>query len=98
MSYLLATALKVADRRAWESEQLDLYLDRLAEAGGGSILRERAFLAYRQAMLYPHFAWIYTIGRSVLQPVFQPPDTSLRMIERIAAAIDDLDSLGAVGL
>jgi hypothetical protein len=41
---------------------------------------------------------VYTIGRSRLQPKFQPRQVSLSMIERIATAIDDLDSLGAVGL
>ena len=57
-----------------------------------------AWAAYRQATLYPYFAWVYTIGRSRLQPRFQPDRVSLTMIERIATAIEDLDSLGAVGL
>lgn len=55
-------------------------------------------LAYRRATLYPYFAWVYTVGRSRLQPEFQPAEVSLTMIRRIAAAIDDLDSVGAVGL
>ena len=97
-SYLLATALAVEDRRAWEGELLDLYLDALTTAGGGRVPRARAWQAYRQAMFYPYFAWVYTIGRSRLQPRFQPEGVSLTMIERIAAAIDDLDSLAAVGL
>ena len=41
---------------------------------------------------------VYTIGRSRLQPRFQPDEVSLEMIRRISAAIEDLDSLGAVGL
>ncbi len=97
-AYLVATALEVEHRRLWERDLLDFYLERLAAAGGDAIPRDAAWMAYRQATLYPYFAWLYTIGRSRLQPNFQPPDTSLAMIERIGAAIDDLDSLAAVGL
>jgi hypothetical protein len=96
--YLLATALESHDRRAWERELLEFYLDRLSAAGGPAIRHEEAWLAYRQSTFYPYFAWVYTIGRSRLQPRFQPEETSLTLIGRIAAAIDDLDSLGAVGL
>jgi hypothetical protein len=97
-AYLVSTALKVEDRRAWEHDLLEFYLDRLAAAGGATIRRESAWRAYRQATLYPYFAWVYTIGRSWLQPKFQPDEISLAMIQRIASAIDDLDSLGALGL
>lgn len=96
--YLLATALEVEDRRAWERELLAFYLERLAAAGGGRIHRERAWRAYRQATLYPYFAWTYTIGRWRLQPHFQAEQVSLTLLGRIAAAIEDLDSLGALGL
>jgi aminoglycoside phosphotransferase (APT) family kinase protein len=96
-AYLLSTALEVEDRRAWEYELLDFYLERLSAAGGDDIPREKAWQAYRHATLYPYFAWVYTIGRSRLQPRFQPDEICLRLIERISAAIDDLDSLGAVG-
>jgi hypothetical protein len=96
--YLLTTALEVQERRAWERGLLESYLERLAAAGGPRIAWSEAWQAYRQATLYPYFAWVYTIGRSRLQPRFQPEATSLVMIRRIAAAIEDLDSLGAVGL
>jgi hypothetical protein len=98
IAYLLATALEVDDRRRSEHDLLDFYLERLAAAGGDAISNEAARMAYRQATLYPYFAWVYTIGRSRLQPSFQPDEICLAMIERIAAAVDDLDSLGAVGL
>jgi hypothetical protein len=97
-AYLVTTALEVEDRRACERELLDFYLERLASCGGPAIARARAWVAYRQATLYPYFAWLYTIGRSRLQPQFQPDEVSLTMIRRISAAIEDLDSLGAVGL
>jgi hypothetical protein len=97
-AYILTTALAVEDRRAWEHDLLEFYLEHLTAAGGAAIPTDMAWRAYRQATLYPFFAWMYTIGRSRLQPKFQPRQVSLSMIERIATAIDDLDSLGAVGL
>lgn len=97
-AYLLATALEVGDRREWEDELLDFYLEQLAAAGGETISRAKAWDAYRQATFYPYFAWLYTLGRSRLQPRFQPDAVSRKMIERISAAIEDLDSLAAVGL
>jgi hypothetical protein len=98
VAYLITTALEVEDRRRFERELIDFYVERLPANGGAALTREAAWTAYRQATFYPYFAWIYTIGRSRLQPSFQPDDISLTMIERIAAAIDDLDSLGAIGL
>ena len=97
-TYLLITALDVGDRRAWERDLLRFYLERLAAGGGSAPDPAEAWLAYRQATLYPYFAWIYTLGRSRLQPRFQPEQVSLTMIARISAAIDDLDSLAAIGL
>ena len=97
-SYIVATALDIEERRAWEGELLDFYLERLALAGGERIPRDKAWNTYRSALFYPYFAWVYTMGRSRLQPNFQPDGVSLTMIERISTAIDDLDSLGVVGL
>ncbi len=97
-AYLVTTALEVEDRRAWERDLLDFYVEQLAAAGGEAIPRERAWDAYRQATFYPYFAWVYTIGRLRLQPRFQPDEVSLVMVRRISSAIDDLESLRAVGL
>jgi hypothetical protein len=97
-AYLLATALEVEDRRCWERELLEGYLARLETAGGPALNPQDAWRSYRQATFYPYFAWLYTLGRSRLQPSFQPPQTCLTLIERIATAIDDLDSFNAVGL
>jgi hypothetical protein len=97
-AYIIATALEVEERRSSERELLALYLDRLGAVTGEQIPFPLAWEAYRQSFFYPYFAWLYTIGRSRVQPSFQPREVSLAMIERIAAAIADLDSLGAVGL
>lgn len=97
-AYMIATALQVEDRRAWERELLDFYLERLVAAGGEEVPRATAWQAYRRATFYPYFAWLYTIGRSRLQPQFQPDEVSLTLIGRIATAIEDLDSFGALGM
>jgi hypothetical protein len=97
-AYIMATAAEAEDRRAWERELLDHYLECLAAAGGERIAPGRAWLAYRQATFYPYFAWLYTLGRSRLQPRFQPEEVSLAMVSRIATTIDDLESFAAVGL
>jgi hypothetical protein len=97
-AYIFATALEVEDRRAWERDLLEFYLDRLVAAGGGSIGKSDAWQAYRRSMFYPYFAWVYTLGRSRLQPRFQPDEVSLTMVRRISAAIHDLGALSAVGL
>ncbi len=96
-AYLVTTALDTEDRRAWESELLDFYLEHLAAAGGARVPRARGWEAYRRCTLYPYFAWLYTVGRSRLQPSFQPSRTGLLMIQRIATAIDDLGTLAALG-
>jgi len=96
-AYLLATALEVEDRRAWEHDLLDFYLERLAAAGGQRVPRGKGWEAYRRSTLYPYFAWLYTVGRSRLQPSFQPAATGLVMVQRISAAIEDLGTLAALG-
>lgn len=96
VAYLLATALEVDERRAWERDLVALYLQRLGAAGGDAIPFPDAWLAYRRSTFYPLFAWLYTIGRSRLQPHFQPDAVSLTMIRRIASAMDDLGSFAAV--
>jgi hypothetical protein len=98
VAYLLASSLEIGDRRACERGLLSFYIEQLARAGGDRIPEPAAWECYRQATFYPYFAWLYTLGRSRLQPNFQPAEVSLLMVERIAAAIEDLDSFAAVGL
>lgn len=97
-SYLVSTALEPEDRRAWDRELLELYLEKLTEAGGKPPTFNEAWLRYRQAVFYAYSAWSFTIGRAFYQPKMQPDEISLACINRVAAAIDELDSLGAVGL
>lgn len=95
-AYTLATSLTVDDRRRWEEPLLKFYLNELARRGGPRLDFDTAWLTYRQSLIYPYFAWVYTIGAGALQPNMQPRDICLLNIERTAAAIQDLGAIEAV--
>jgi len=97
-AYLVSTALDPDDRRACDKELLEHYLERLVEAGGKAPTFDVAWLRYRQAVFYAYSAWSFTIGRAFYQPKMQPDAVSLACIKRVAAAIEELQSLDAVGL
>ncbi|GAA1325471.1 hypothetical protein GCM10009610_58570 [Pseudonocardia xinjiangensis] len=88
VSYTIATSLAVADRRDWERELLAFYVEKLAVAGGTAPDSDTAWLSYRQQMYWSYFGWLLSIGRSAIQPKFQPA--------RASNALLDLDTLGAV--
>ena len=75
-----------------------LYLDQLAAAGGKAPGFDEAWLVYRQSLPYGLSAWSFTIGRAAYQPKMHPPTTCLALIRRLSTAVDDLDSLGALGI
>ncbi len=96
VAYALSSALTVDDRRAWERELIELYVDRLHAAGGPALSFDEAWLAYRQQAFHGLVFWLYTIGAGRLQPAMQPDEVSLANLERMTAMIDDLDSFGAL--
>lgn len=98
LAYAITTHLTTEDRREWEHGLLDRYTEELAVRGvasppSGSDL----FLAYRRQVIYGMFAWLATIGRSPLQPKYQPDDISLVNLARMSQACADLDTLDALG-
>jgi Phosphotransferase enzyme family len=97
-SYFVGSACEPEDRRAWEKELLELYLEALDKAGGKAPNFDEAWLRYRQTLFYPYSAWAFTIGRAFYQPKMQPEDICLAIIRRLATAIDDLDSFDALGM
>jgi aminoglycoside phosphotransferase (APT) family kinase protein len=96
VAYALSSALTVRDRRAWERELIELYVDRLHAAGGPALSFDEAWLAYRQQAFHGLVFWLYTIGAGRLQPAMQPDEVSLANLERMTNMIDDLDSFGAL--
>jgi thiamine kinase-like enzyme len=97
LSYALLSGLTVADRRAWERDLVKLYSQKLAEFGSpdGTDF-EVSWLRYRQQAFHAFYNWVYTIGAGDMQPDMQPDDISMLNIERMAAAIDDLESYQAM--
>ena len=97
LAYALASALTVEDRRAWERELVQLYCEKLREHGSPDGTRfDETWLRYRQQTFHAFYNWVYTIGAGEMQPQMQRDDISMKNIERMAAAIDDLDSLAAL--
>jgi len=98
VAYFIGSACEPEDRRNWEVELLELYLEALSRAGGKAPDLDEAMLRYRQSLFYPYSAWAFTIGRAFYQPKMQPDEISLAIIKRLATAIDDLDCFEAVGI
>jgi phosphotransferase family enzyme len=97
LAYCLSTALTIDDRRAWERELIVHYLDRLQAAGGPRIEFDFAWRHYREQLLGALAWWTGTLGQPRDKQDMQPPEVSMRLIERMAAAADDLDALDAGG-
>ena len=95
VSYALSCALRIEDRRAWEHDLLEIYLEALAARGVDAPDFGAALLAYRQQMFHGLIFWLFTIGRSPVQPKMQPDHISLANLERMAQAVVDLESLDA---
>lgn len=86
VSYFIAGALTVVDRRTHERSLLEHYLQRLAAHGGPTLERDEAWLDYRRNHLN---GLIWT----TLPATMQPAEYVHAMGERYAAAIIDHDTL-----
>lgn len=97
-AYTVNSGCEPEDRRRWDRELLEIYLAELADSGGEAPSFDEAWLAYRQQSMFAYAAWAFTIGRAVYQPKMQTDATCLTLLRRITTAIDDHDSLGALGI
>lgn len=95
-AYAIMSALTVEQRREWERDLLEYYLDRLRAAGGAALAFDAAWLQYRQQTFQGVFAWVGTLGQGRMQPDMQPRDISLANFERILQAVADLESLDSL--
>jgi thiamine kinase-like enzyme len=91
--YAIATTLSVENRRAWGTQLIQLYLDKMAQHGAPPTTLEEALLNCRQQLFSVLAFWTITLVPAPGMPAMQPERTTYRFIERIAAAIDDLDAL-----
>ncbi|KAA9165966.1 phosphotransferase [Amycolatopsis acidicola] len=97
-SYALAGGLATEDRRNWEKDLLNLYLERLGEHGVGEPPSfEEAWLGYRQQPMHALVFGLFTLGGSRFEPELQPRDYTLAAIKRIAQHVVDLESINAIG-
>ncbi|MDT9601084.1 phosphotransferase [Sphingosinicella rhizophila] len=93
LAYAISTALEPVDRRAWETDLIQFYIERLGANGGPRIGFEEALLHYRQQMLTVLAWWTVTLSPSQDMPDMQPANTTMTFLARIGQAIDDWESL-----
>jgi hypothetical protein len=91
VTYFIGGALSVKDRRQHERELLTDYLEALAAAGGPRLDFDTAWLDYRRHQIHG-FLWATT------GPTQQTTERVAAMTERHVAAMDDLESLDALGV
>ena len=96
VAYAIGSALTVENRRSWERELLEIYIDQLAASGGDKLTFDEAWLGYRQQIFHGLFFWLFTLGEGFLEPAMQPRPVSLANLERMAHMVIDLDCLDAV--
>jgi phosphotransferase family enzyme len=92
-AYAVTASLTPDNRRSWERELLARYVERFAEKTGVKPDFDLSFLRYRQQIVHALAMWTITLCHSPLLPNMQPEATTLAMIERMTAAMADLDAL-----
>lgn len=92
---IVSTALETEDRREWERDLLEFYLDRLQAAGGQPPGFDDAWDLYRRSLMYPLFCWATVLGAPSWMPDTQPAAVATTIVERVGAAIDDTAALNA---
>lgn len=88
VGYFLAGSLSVSDRRRFERELLDGYLDSLSSLGVAAPGADDAWDQYRATPAFGLGTWMHTFSAGS----FQPEDVCLATIERFATAYADLDT------
>jgi thiamine kinase-like enzyme len=94
--YTITTGLSIANRRAWDRDLIQYYLERMAARGVPAIPLAEAMTYCRQALMTAFAFWTLTLKPTKDFPDMQPQDTALAFIERLAHAIDDMGSLDSV--
>ncbi|WP_324742392.1 hypothetical protein U8326_03530 [Tsuneonella sp. CC-YZS046] len=95
LAYCLVAGLSVDERRASQDELLAHYLAELKRQGGQDISLEDAKAICRQAIMTALAFWTMTVAPVPEMPDMQPPKTALAFTARLAAAVDDWESLDA---
>ncbi len=88
LGYFLVGSLDISDRRATERQLIRAYLDGLRVAGAEAPRWDAAWARYRAAPAFGLATWVHTLSFGTFQPV----PVCRAMIERFAAAYDDLET------
>ena len=97
LAYSIVTGCTVENRRLWEKELIQFYLEKMAEGGATGITFDEAWDNYRQQMMTVLTWWTITLtpAPGMVQEM-QPKDATLEFIRRIATAMEDLDTMDIV--
>ena len=93
VAYTVTSALRVENRRMWERDLIALYLDVLASAGGPKVDFDTGWNHYRRQIIPALTWWTVTLTPPEGLPDMQPVDVTEAFINRMATAMDDLESL-----
>lgn len=97
VSYALVVGLATEDRRSWEQDLLRRYVAKLKEYGVTAPPSfEQALLDYRRNPMHAYAFGVFTNGQPWYLPELQPEEYTLRSLERIVVALDDLGTLDAL--
>jgi hypothetical protein len=95
LAHAPASVLDVEQRRAWERDLINTYVDLLGQSGGTTVKFEVAWRLYRVQLLGALMMWTPTYRPPRLMPEMQPLAVTEEMLRRIGAANVDLDALAA---
>lgn len=97
VSYALIVGLDTDDRRAWERDLLNHYVNLLAEHGvPNPPTTAQAYDDYRRHPMHAYAFGLFTNGQPRYLPELQPADYTERSIRRITVALDDLATLDSL--
>jgi len=93
--YTMTTALTVENRRAWERDLVELYLDLMAERGVPREPIDQVWISLRQQLMTALAFWTITLRPAEGMPDMQPLRTTREFLRRLLVAIDDHQALDA---
>lgn len=91
LALIVATSPTVENRRSWERDLINLYIDELAALGGPRLTFDELWARYR-TQLFMVLAWWTPTVKSDVAFEFHDMEGTFEIIRRITTAIDDLDA------
>jgi Phosphotransferase enzyme family len=91
--YAVTTALSIDDRRKYEHDFLQVYLENFHEHSGLRVSESEAWQNIRQQLLSAMAFWAITLNPDPEMAKMQPKRTSQEFLSRLFTAMDDHDAL-----